>query len=46
MYYKVVKPLNRGGFVDSKGLRCDGIGFIALLKDTDGLLKVKLNSFR
>jgi len=28
MYYKVVKPLNRSGFVDSKGLRCDGVGFI------------------
>lgn len=25
-----------------KEIICDGIGFIALLKDTDGLLKVKL----
>jgi len=27
-YYKVVKPLNRSGFVDSEGLKSSGVGFV------------------
>lgn len=38
-----IKELSGNLAPDSeKEITCDGIGFIALLKDTDGLLKVKL----